>query len=568
MKTSHRGTYLLSMRLINFADINKRDLVLGGEPVIDDEVMRLSLSADVVVIGRRTFTNLADVKNPAEDLVGIAASASQGAITSRQLEVRPFMRQGEVLETVPGVIITQHSGEGKANQYFLRGLNLDHGSDFAMTVAGAPVNMVTHAHSQGYADLNFLIPELVAGVQYLKGPYYADLGDFATAGASNINYATQLDRPIAQVQAGSYGFGRLFVAASPKTANGHLLGAFETSTNDGPWTVPDSYRKLNGVIRYSQGDNLNGFSLTGMAYNGKWNASQAYRTRRGGGSGRPLWVNRFERSRRHLSLQPGGRMAAKLRVDAHKGPAYGIGYDLTLLNNFTFYLDDPVHGDQNEQQDHRFITGVKAFQKRQSRWAGYAVENTYGVQVRNDDVSNLALIHTEHGVPLFTRAQASAIVTTAGVYGENRIEWVPWLRTTAGLRVDGSHYTVDDKLQAINSGTSSAGIVSPKGTVTLGPWHGTEAYVNAGLGFHSNNALGTTIVVIRMGIPSIESLRWCAPKEPKSVSAPSPWLTCRAPFRCGRSDSILNLSTTVMRAQRNRDPQVDATASSSRILRP
>ena len=130
-----------------------------------------------------------------------------------------------------------------------------------------------------------------------------------------------------------------------------------------------------------------------------------------------------------------------------KVQAYGIGYDLTLLNNFTFYLDDPVHGDQNEQQDHRFITGVKAFQKRQSRWAGYAVENTYGVQVRNDDVSNLALIHTEHGVPLSTRAQASAIVTTAGVYGENRIEWVPWLRTTAGLRVDGSHYTVDDKLQ-------------------------------------------------------------------------------------------------------------------------
>ena len=176
------GTYLLSMRLINFADVNKRDLVVRGEPVIDDEVMRLSLNAEVVVIGRRTFTNLADVENPAEDLVGIATSASQGAITAKQLEVRPFMRQGEVLETVPGVIITQHSGEGKANQYFLRGFNLDHGSDFAMTVAGAPVNMVTHAHSQGYADLNFLIPELVAGVQYSKGPYYADLGDFATAG--------------------------------------------------------------------------------------------------------------------------------------------------------------------------------------------------------------------------------------------------------------------------------------------------------------------------------------------------------------------------------------------------
>jgi RNA polymerase sigma factor (sigma-70 family) len=404
------GTYLLSMRLINFADINKRDLVLKGEPVTDDEVMRLSLSADVVVIGRRTFTNLADVKNPAEDLVGIAASASQGAITSRQLEVRPFMRQGEVLETVPGVIITQHSGEGKANQYFIRGLNLDHGSDFAMTVAGAPVNMVTHAHSQGYADLNFLIPELVAGVQYSKGPYYADLGDFATAGASNINYATQLDRPIAQLQAGSYGFGRLFVAASPKTANGHLLGAFETSTNDGPWTVPDSYRKLNGVIRYSQGDNLNGFSLTGMAYSGKWNASQAVPERavEAGVVDRYGSIDASDRGDTYrYSLA--GEWQRSSGSTLTKVQAFGIAYDLTLLNNFTFYLDDPVHGDQNEQQDHRFITGVKAFQKRQSRWAGHAVENAGRFahrcfrrrRVAGGDRTALRLVYDETAAKLF-----------------------------------------------------------------------------------------------------------------------------------------------------------------------
>src|SRR3954471_20678210 len=168
--------------------------ITGARTITADAVLSLALSADVVVVAKRTFANLADVENPAENLVGIAQSASQGAITARQLDVRPVMRQGEVLETVPGVIITQHSGEGKANQYFLRGFNLDHGSDFAITVNGAPVNMVTHAHSQGYSDLNFLIPELVAGVQYSKGPYFADLGDFSTAGASNITYATQLDR--------------------------------------------------------------------------------------------------------------------------------------------------------------------------------------------------------------------------------------------------------------------------------------------------------------------------------------------------------------------------------------
>ena len=191
------GTYQLSYSLINFASVTHRKSATSrpGAVVTNNEMMHLSLNAEVVVIGKRTFANLADVENPAENLVGIAQSASQGAITAKQLDVRPFMRQGEVLETVPGVIITQHSGEGKANQYFLRGFNLDHGSDFAMTVAGAPVNMVTHAHSQGYSDLNFLIPELVAGVQYSKGPYFADQGDFATAGSSNINYATELDRP-------------------------------------------------------------------------------------------------------------------------------------------------------------------------------------------------------------------------------------------------------------------------------------------------------------------------------------------------------------------------------------
>ena len=186
------------------------------------------------------------------------------------------MRQGEVLETVPGVIITQHSGEGKANQYFLRGFNLDHGSDFAKTIAGTPVNMPTHAHSQGYSDINFLIPELVAGVQFSKGPYFADQGDFATAGASNINYATTLDRPIVHMsKAGPTVTAARCSAASPKVGAGHLLGAFETSTNAGPWTVPDSYRKFNGVLRYSRGDTVNGLSLTAMGYHGNWNATEA-----------------------------------------------------------------------------------------------------------------------------------------------------------------------------------------------------------------------------------------------------------------------------------------------------
>lgn len=489
------GTYELSASLINFGTVKHPDLLVQtGATVTANEVLHLMLNAEVVVVGKRTFTNLADVEDPAENLVGIASAASQGAITARQLEVRPFMRNGEVLETVPGVIITQHSGEGKANQYFLRGFNLDHGSDFATTVAGTPVNMPTHAHSQGYSDINFLIPELVAGVQYSKGPYFADQGDFATAGAGNINYATVLDRPMAHVEGGTYGYGRAMAAVSPAVGSGHLLAAFETSTNAGPWTIPDSYRKYNGVLRYSRGDNINGVSLTAMGYHGEWNATEAS-PKRAVDEG---LIGRFD------SLDPtdgghtyrwsvGGEWQHGTGNTLSKIQAYGLGYNLDLISNFTFFLDDPVHGDQQEQVDRRFVSGVRAFQKRQTRWRGHPLQNTFGVQVRNDNIAEVALYHTEGRSRLDTRSRAKALVTSVGGYAENQVEWVSWLRTTAGVRVDGSWYDVTSLSDPRNSGSASAGIVSPKGTVTLGPWKSTEFYLNAGTGFHSNNALGTTI---------------------------------------------------------------------------
>jgi outer membrane receptor protein involved in Fe transport len=489
------GRYELQFTLVNFASVTHRDLEVRPGANTVDEVMHLALNAEVVVVGKNTFANLADVANPAENLVGIAQSASQGAITSRQLDVRPFMRQGEVLETVPGVIITQHSGEGKANQYFLRGFNLDHGSDFATTVAGTPVNMPTHAHSQGYSDINFLIPELVAGVQFSKGPYYADVGDFGTAGNSNINYATTLDRPIVHLEGGNYGYVRGLFAASPTVGSGHLLAAFETSTNSGPWSVPDSYRKLNGVLRYSRGDNVNGLSVTAMGYHGRWNATEAS-PERAVASG---LIGRFG------SIDPtdGGhtyRYSTAVEWQRSTGAtltkvtAFGLWYDLDLISNFTFYLDDPVHGDQQEQLDHRFTSGVKVLQKRIGRWGSRSFQNTYGVQVRNDDVMQIALFHTEARTRLDTRSDASAVVTSIGGYVQNELEWAPWVRTTLGLRVDGTRFSVDDALIPVNSGVATAGLVSPKAAVTFGPWKGTELYVNAGTGFHSNNALGTTIV--------------------------------------------------------------------------
>ena len=267
------GKSSLRLSLVNFSRSARDVIVRNGEATRADIVMHLTFGAAITVTGKSTFGNLADAERPAENLVDIAQSASQGAITARQLDARPIMRSGEVLETVPGVIMSQHSGEGKANRYYLRGFNLDHGTDFATTVAGMPVNMPTHAHGQGYSDLNFLIPELVSGVQYSKGPYFADQGDFATAGAANITYVNAVGKPIVRVAGGGEGFTRALAAASPKVGRGHLLTALEVEHNDGPWSQPDDYRKVNAVVRYGRGDALNGFSVTGMGYRGTWTST-------------------------------------------------------------------------------------------------------------------------------------------------------------------------------------------------------------------------------------------------------------------------------------------------------
>ena len=390
------GRYQIAFTLINFATSRREvDVPAAGIPALD-AILHLALNADVTVTGKRTFSNLADVENPAENLVGVAQSSSQGAITARQLDARPIMRSGEVLETVPGVVISQHSGEGKANQYYLRGFNLDHGTDFATTLAGMPVNLPTHGHGQGYSDLNFLIPELVSGVQFSKGPYFADQGDFATAGSANINYVSALDRPLVRVGGGDEGFSRALAAASPRVGPGRLLAALDVEHNDGPWTRPDDYHRINAVVRYSQGDSLNGLSVTGMAYGATWNSTDQL-PRRAIDDGRIDRFGTFDPTDGGDTYRYSGsfewqrtRNNASTRV-----VAYGIGYDLNLFSNFTFFLDDPEHGDQFHQADHRFVTGGKATYRRIGRWGGREVQNTAGLQVRNDDITTVGLYHTQ-----------------------------------------------------------------------------------------------------------------------------------------------------------------------------
>jgi hypothetical protein len=490
------GDYDVTFSAINFAEVRRQHVAItSSTPVQIDATLSLSVSADVVVTGRTTFRNLADLPNPEENLVGVASAASEGAVTGAQVETRPIMRAGEILEMVPGVIVSQHSGEGKANQYYLRGFNLDHGTDFATTVAGVPVNLPTHGHGQGYADVNFLIPELVTGVQFRKGPYFAEDGDFSAAGSANVNYANVLERPIVTASIGQDGWSRVLAAASPRVGTGHLLAALELNHNDGPWERPDDYQRINGVLRYSVGTVQNGFSATGLLYRSAWNSTDQV-PQRAVDSG---LIGRFG----HIDPSDRGETARYSlvgeyqRTDAStltKVTAFASKYRLNLFSNFTYALEDPEHGDQFEQADRRWVTGVKVTHKRQVRLGAKLGESAFGVQVRRDDIPGVGLYHTSDTVRLNTIREDDVAQSSYGAFAENSLHWAPWLRTTAGIRVDAFRFRVDADVPE-NSGRRSDALVSPRGSVVLGPGNATEFYVNAGMGYHSNDARGTTLTV-------------------------------------------------------------------------
>ena len=498
------GPATMTFRLVNFSTL-RRDLDVSAGENSADAVLTLGLTADVVVTGSRTFRNIADLENPRENLVGIATSASVGAVTAEQLEARPMMRPGEVLEAVPGFITSQHSGEGKANQYYLRGFNLDHGSDFATTLAGVPMNESSGAHAHGYSDVNLLIPELVSGVQYTKGPYFAEHGDFSAAGSANINYANVLDRPMLSLSAGGQGWGRMFGAVSPEVGAGNLLMALELSTNDGPWESPDEMRKVNTVVRYSQGDLQNGFSITGMGYSANWNATDQIPLRavEAGslsrfGSIDPTDAGRTSRySLAFDGLQSSGPGSTRLT-------AYTLQGGLNLFQNFTYFLDNPVDGDQVEQEGRRRVSGARLVHRRLGRGLERPLEHAVGASIRHDAVGTVALHRT------IARHRASAIrndgvdQTTVGLFGQTEIEWSPIFRTTLGVRGDFYRYAVD-ALRDPNSGSGTSRLISPKFTAVVGPWRGTELYLNYGHGFHSNDPRTATTVIDPISGEPVES---------------------------------------------------------------
>ena len=427
--------------------------------------------------------------------LGIADAASAGVVTQKQLEARTVYRPGELLEATPGLIVSQHSGEGKANQFYLRGLNLDHGTDLRTTVDGMLVNQRSHAHGQGWTDLNFLIPELATRLEYSKGPYAAAQGDFASAGAVSVMYANRLPQGIASIGIGQNGYARTLLADSPAFGNGNLLYALELFHNDGPFVHADDYKKINGVLRYSEGTEANGFNVSLMAYRARWNSTDQIPQRAidsGLLSGRFDTIDPTDGGNSHrYSLSSGWQRSDE--TSSTKINAYVINNQLDLYSNFTYYLDDPVNGDQFNQPDRRVTTGINASHTWQMPLFGFKSENTVGVQFQNDNIHN-GLYLTKERARLSTTREDHIIESSIGFHAENATQWNGWFRTVAGVREDFYRNDVTSNLST-NSGTVTDHRASPKLSLIFGPWAKTEYYANIGRGFHSNDARGSTISV-------------------------------------------------------------------------
>ncbi|MBG0810144.1 TonB-dependent receptor [Methylosinus sp. H3A] len=478
--------------------------LFGGGAVAQEALPDIDVAAPIAAATPGAAATRSDDAQKARVRV---EAASETVFSGQQVNAVPFARPGEALEIVPGLSVTQHSGEGKANQYFLRGFQLDHGTDFSLTLDGMPINMRTHGHGQGYADANFLIPELLSSVVGRKGPYYADKGDFSSAGAVDMQYIDKLDRGFFRATGGSFAYGRLLGAKSFEVNGGNLLTAIESSIYNGPWTRPDEMRKINSVLRWSRGTQEDGLSITAMAYANRWFSTDQIPSRAVYGGVLPLWGN--------LDSTDGGdasRFSLSARWSQTEGPhssrveAYAIRSTLDLYNNFTYFLSHPDIGDQFRQFDRRTVLGVNAQHAYKYEIAGLPIESRIGLESRYDNI-RIGLQDSWRRQPYDAIVNSHVAEGSVGLWTDTTVRFTPWLRATGGVRFDyfaASVGSLQDPLSAPkdgngapiwtgpwNSGSKSATMGSPKVGIVVGPFEQTELFLNFGEGLHSTDVRGT-----------------------------------------------------------------------------
>ena len=449
-------------------------------------------------------------------LLGTVSTASEGVVADQELQLAPVYRPGQLLETVPGLIVTLHSGEGKANQYLMRGYNLDHGTDLATYVDDMPINQPTHAHGQGYTDLNFMIPELANGLSYTKGPYYANVGDFGAVGSVHVDYRdTITDQMSATV--GTLGFQRIFSAGSQPLGDGELLAAAEVQHYDGPFVKPDDARKENFVLRYSEGDAHDGYSVTAMYYNQIWTNTTDIPIR---AISEGLVPDRFGT----LDLTDGGHaqrasLSVNYRATLGGGQFSASGFfiynQLHLYNDFTHFLIDPIHGDQEDQFENRHASGGAANYTLPVPLGAIQNEISAGGLMRYD-LLGVGRSPSEDQVPLSPHddppsfSDNDQVYLFAGAaYLQATTHWTSTFRSVLGIRDDYQHGTDIDYLAALhetagytNGGAAAQSLLQPKGSLIYTPTETLEFYLAAGRGFHSADLRGVNQdISVDLGLP-------------------------------------------------------------------
>jgi outer membrane receptor for monomeric catechols len=421
------------------------------------------------------------------------AASSETLIPGKDFELLPQGRPADVLRLIPGLVIGQHQGGGKAEQYFLRGFDADHGTDIALFVDGVPVNLRSHAHGQGYADLHFLIPETVRLVEGFKGPYFPELGDFNTAGALRFLLEDVVDENVVTGAIGSFDTQRAVALLSPTRGAVKSLLALEYYHSDGPFESPNRYHRFN-VLGKAGGAVAEDLTLSAWAsyYYAEWFASGEIPLRaveRGliGRFGAIDPTEGGDTRRANLSLDLTWRPADNQRLTVN---AYASYYDLDQFNNFTLFLDDPILGDQINQRDRRALAGLDLRYEHRSAPLGLSLTSTGGVQYRID-TPHVVLAHSVRRRVLSVTQDVDVVEQSWSPFVTFDLVPVDKVRLVTGARGDIFTFDVRENVNTTGTdlhGTETRARPNVKANLILGPWADTEVFANFGTGFHSNDA--------------------------------------------------------------------------------
>ena len=428
-----------------------------------------------------------------------AAASSQQFIPDKEYLLQPQGRPAQVLRLIPGFIAVEHSGgAGKADQYFLRGFDADHGTDVAFFSDGMPINFRTHAHGQGYTDLNFIIPETIEGLDVYKGAYLPEFGDFATAGAVNFRSRQVVKEGIVQLAGGQFDTQRYLLMFSPTKEKVRTLIAAEGYYTNGPFQNDNRYVRGNLLGKMTLNPTARSeFSLTGTFHKAQWNGSGEipFRAVTDG------TINRFgsiDPSEGGTTIRSTGRL--NYHYDTPSGGqffanAYGQYYKFDLYTNFTFFLNDPVNGDGFQQSDRRVIYGGDTGWRQSFDLFGIPSAVTAGVQARVDN-AHVRLGTQFKRSPLGTTTDTDILEASYAPFLKTEFQPTQWIRLSGGVRSEIFTFDVRNRCPACAeqpTGRASSGVVLPKANLILGPWFRTELFANYGEGYHSNDARSAVV---------------------------------------------------------------------------